>query len=64
MDLIISTRVHTLLVFYMKKWARYTILFSNEKDAHTSLQNERCDKSSFFMAPIMPEKTIAMTSGG
>lgn len=47
----------------MKKWTRYMILFSKEKDAHTSLQNERCDKSSVFTALIMPTKTTAMTSG-
>ena len=54
---------NVFLAFYIKKWARYMILFSKEKDAHTSLQNERCDKSRFFVALIMPAKTTAVTSG-
>lgn len=40
------------------------ILFSKDRDAHMSLQNERCDKSNAFAALIIPAKTAAMTPGG
>lgn len=64
MDLIISTRLNVFWASYVKKWARYMIVSSKEKDTHTGLQNEGCDKSSFSMALIMPARTTAVTSGG
>ena len=64
MGLIISTQLNVFWASYVKKWATCMILSFQEKDAHTGLQNEGCNKSSFSMALITPARMIAVTSGG
>lgn len=63
-DLILSTQLNVFWALYVKKWAQYMILSSKEKDTHTGLQNEGCNKSSFSMALIMPARMLSVTSGG